>query len=214
MSAFLSPSRQITAMSSNTTLRRLWQQLGIATNWPVLAAVAVLVSIGIVSIWADSRNDPLRQNDHVKQLVFLGVGIVAMVSFQAISYLKIGRWAWGFYVLSLLLLLYTVMPGVPQRGFGSVPVRNGAHAWIDFKFMAFQPAEVTKISFVMVLARYLRFRSNYRTVGGLMPPFMLALVPLALIMKQPDLGTALVFIPVLFAMLFVAGAKKWHLAAI
>ena len=214
MSAFLSPSRQYTALSSNTTLRRLWQQLGIATNWPVLAAVAVLVTIGIVSIWADSRSDPLRQNDHLKQLVFLVIGITAMVAFQTISYLKIGRWAWPFYLLSLLLLLYTVLPGVPQRGFGSVPLRNGAHAWIDFRVMAFQPAEVTKISFVMVLARYLRFRSNYRTVAGLVPPFLLALTPLALILKQPDLGTALVFIPVLFAMLFIAGAKKRHLLAI
>src|SRR3954464_7582606 len=115
MSAFLSPSRQITALSSNTPWRRVWQQLGIATNWPILAAVAVLVSIGIVSIWADSRNDPLRQYDHVKQLVFLGVGIVAMIVFQTISYVKIGRWAWGFYLLSLLLLLYTVLPGMPQH---------------------------------------------------------------------------------------------------
>jgi len=113
-----------------------------------------------------------------------------MLVFQAISYVKIGRWAWGFYVLSLLLLLYTVLPGVPERGFGSVPERNGAHAWIDFKFMAFQPAEVTKISFVMVLARYLRFRENYRTLPGLMIPFALCVAPVILILKQPDLGTA------------------------
>jgi cell division protein FtsW (lipid II flippase) len=66
----------------------------------------------------------------------------------------------------------------------------------------------------MVMARYLRFRSNYRTITGLLPPFGLALFPLALILKQPDLGTALVFIPALFTMLFVAGAKLWHLAAI
>jgi cell division protein FtsW (lipid II flippase) len=80
--------------------------------------------------------------------------------------------------------------------------------------MAFQPAELTKIAFIMVLARYLRFRSNYRTVVGLLAPFGLALLPVALILKQPDLGTSLVFIPALFAMLFVAGAKIRHLAAV
>jgi cell division protein FtsW (lipid II flippase) len=80
--------------------------------------------------------------------------------------------------------------------------------------MALQPAELMKIGFVMVLARYLRFRSNYRTLKGLLGPFALALVPVALIMKQPDLGTALTFIPALFAMLYVAGAKLWHLAAV
>jgi rod shape determining protein RodA len=214
MSTFLSPSRQVTQLSSKTTGRRVLHQLGIATNWPCLAAVAVLVTMGLLSIWADSRHDPLRQNDPYRQLTFLAVGVTCMFGFQVINYQKIGRLAWAFYLGSLLLLLYTVMPGVPRTGFGSVPVRNGAHAWIDFKVMAFQPAEVTKIAFVMVLARYLRFRSNYRTIAGLVPPFLLALTPLALILKQPDLGTALVFIPVLFAMLFVAGAKVGHLLAI
>ena len=64
------------------------------------------------------------------------------------------------------------------------------------------------------MARYLRFRNNYRTLRGLLPPFGLALLPLVLILKQPDLGTALVFIPALFVMLFVAGAKLRHLAAV
>src|SRR5207253_1849215 len=65
-----------------------------------------------------------------------------------------------------------------------------------------------------VLARYLRFRSNYRTVGGLVQPFALAVCPVLLILKQPDLGTAMTFIPALFAMLFVAGARMWHLLAV
>jgi cell division protein FtsW (lipid II flippase) len=91
---------------------------------------------------------------------------------------------------------------------------NGAYAWIDFGVIRFQPSEVTKIAFVLVLARYLRFRSNYRTLSGLLPPFALALVPVAMILRQPDLGTALIFIPALFAMLFVAGAKMKHLLAI
>jgi rod shape determining protein RodA len=106
------------------------------------------------------------------------------------------------------------MPGVPRSGFGSVPVIKGAHPWIKFGQFSLQPAELTKIAFLMVLARYLRFRENYRTLKGLVPPFMLALCPIALILKQPDLGTALTFIPALFAMLFVAGARMWHLAAV
>jgi cell division protein FtsW (lipid II flippase) len=64
------------------------------------------------------------------------------------------------------------------------------------------------------MARYLRFRTNYRTLSGLFAPFMICLGPMALIMKQPDLGTALTFIPALFVMLFVAGAKLGHLMAV
>ena len=133
---------------------------------------------------------------------------------QAINYQKIGRWSWPFYIVSAVLVLYTILPGVPRSGFGSVPVINGAHPWIKFGQFSLQPSELMKVAFVMVLARYLRFRSNYRTLKGLMAPFGLALVPIALIMKQPDLGTALTFIPALFAMLFCAGAKRWHLLAV
>ncbi|HEV2296090.1 MAG TPA: FtsW/RodA/SpoVE family cell cycle protein [Tepidisphaeraceae bacterium] len=191
-------------------MNRLWQQLAIATNWPVLAAVAVLSTIGVVSVWADAPGDGQ------KQLVFLFVGLTCMLAFQAVNYQIIGRFAWVFYVLSLLLVMYTVL-GAAIGGKAPIPfVRNvnGAYAWIHFGGFSLQPAELMKISFIMVLARYLRFRSNYRTLLGLLPPFALAIVPLALILKQPDLGTAMTFVPVLFVMLFVAGAKLWHLAAV
>lgn len=186
----------------------LWQQLGIATNWPVLLAVAALCAIGAVSIWADAPTDGK------KQLMFIAVGTTCMIVFQAVNYQIIGRFAWAFYVLAMLLMLYTVLPGVPRAGFGSVPVINGAHPWIKFGAFSLQPSELAKIAFVMVLARYLRFRDSYRTLRGLLAPFMLALLPIAVIMKQPDLGTALTFIPALFAVMFVAGAKMWHLLAV
>jgi cell division protein FtsW (lipid II flippase) len=174
-------------------------------------AVAVLSSLGLISIWADTPTDGLRQ------AVFLGIALLCMTLFQAVDYRIIGKVAWGFYVLSLLLVLYTVVGGALEtHGLPLPGVRNtkGACNWIKFGGFSLQPAELAKIGFILVLARYLRFRNNYRTLKGLLPPFGLAMVPLVLILKQPDLGTALVFIPVLFAMLFVAGAKIRHLLAI
>jgi rod shape determining protein RodA len=187
-------------------MNKLWQQLAIATNWPVLAAVGVLTSLGCMSIWADSRADG------IKQVIFLGVGVLAMAAFQAFDYRLIGRFAWGFYLLSLALILYTVLGTQMSLPFAK-PIKGQCN-WINFGPMSLQPAELMKVAFVLVLARYLRFRSNYRTIFGLLAPFGLALFPLALILKQPDLGTALVFVPALFAMLFVAGAKMWHLLTI
>jgi cell division protein FtsW (lipid II flippase) len=116
----------------------------------------------------------------------------------------------------MLLVLYTVvgtkvhLPGVEKT--------KGACAWISIgsgrhKF-SLEPSELMKISFVMVLARYLRFRNNYRSMRGLLAPFGLALLPVILILKQPDLGVAALFIPTLLAMLFVAGAKIRHLLAV
>jgi cell division protein FtsW (lipid II flippase) len=75
-----------------------------------------------------------------------------------------------------------------------------------------QPSEFAKIGFVLALARYLMYRESYRHLLGLLAPLALALLPMLLILKEPDLGTSLVFLPVLFAMLFAAGAKRSHLA--
>src|SRR5690606_35843856 len=120
----------------------------------------------------------------------------------------LGRFAWVFYGISILLVLYTVV-GAAKGGKNPLPLIyqvKGAYNWINFGSFSLQPAELMKISFVLVMARYLRFRSNYRTIPGLIPPFIIAGIPLLLILKQPDFGTALVFIPCLFTMLYVAGA--------
>jgi cell division protein FtsW (lipid II flippase) len=195
-------------------LEKIWRQLAIATNWPVLLAVVVLSAIGWVTIRAHEIADPQSAGDANKQFMFVLVGIGLLLAMQAVNYLEIGRFAWLFYFASLALLVYTIAPGVPQSGLFSVPPIKGQRNWINLGSFKLQPAELMKVAFCMVLARYLRFRSNYRTLGGLLPPFALAVVPLLLILKQPDLGTALVFIPALFAMLFVAGARKLHLLAV
>ena len=187
-------------------MRKFWVQLAIATNWPVIAAVIVLSLTGVISIWGDNPADGK------KQLVFLFIGFGCMIGFQAINYQHLGRFAWGFYFLSILLVLYTVAGTVVRLP--GVHVINGACNWISFPGFSVQPSELVKLGFCCVMARYLRFRSNYRTFAGLMAPFALCFGPVALILKQPDLGTALTFIPALFVMLFVAGAKIGHLAAI
>ena len=199
------------ASSRSGALPRLWWKLAIATNWPVLVAVIVLASMGIVSIWADTR-DALHP-EWPKQIGFLAAAILCMTAFQAVNYQKIGRYGWPFYIASLLLIGYTVL-GNKIHGLPLVHPINGACNWITFGPISLQPAELMKIGFVLVMARYLRFRSSFRTVRGLIKPFALAAVPMGFILKQPDLGTALVFIPCLFGMLFLAGAKVRHLLII
>src|SRR3972149_7456625 len=86
-----------------------------------------------------------------------------------------------------------------------MPVKTGAPRWIPLGFADFQPSELMKLAYMMALAHYLMYRNNYRRLFGLVVPFVLTLVPVGLILKEPDLGTSLVFLPVLFAMLFAAG---------
>ena len=134
-------------------MKTLWRQLAIATNWPVLVAVAVLTTVGTLSIWADAHNNPsgTGADDFRKQLVFLAASIVCMGAFQAVNYQKIGRLAMPFYVMSLLLILYTVVGSKLSVPF--VRKINGAYAWINFGPASLQPAELMKIAFVMVLAQ-------------------------------------------------------------
>lgn len=187
-------------------MNRLWRQLGIRANWPILLAVGVLAAFGLLSIWAR------RPADAQKQAIFLVLGIAALSAFQAVDYRWLGRFAWAFYAAALALIGYTLLGSVVSVP--GVEARNGAYNWIDFGPASLQPAELMKIAFVMVLARYLRFRSNYRTLTGLIPPFLLAVTPVALILKQPDLGTALIFGPTLLIMLFAAGARLRHLLGV
>lgn len=198
-------------------VKKIWRQLAIATNWPVIVAVLVLSAMGIISISAVARVTPSAAHYGVKQCIFLGVALLCMATFQVVNYQTIGRIAWGFYVFSLMLIGYTVLGNIAQAHKHALPgvhTTKGVCAWINFGPVSLEPAELMKIAFVLVLARYLRFRSNYRTLRGLLPPFAMALVPLVLILKQPDLGMAMLFLPVLFSMLFVAGAKIRHLALI
>jgi cell division protein FtsW (lipid II flippase) len=78
----------------------------------------------------------------------------------------------------------------------------------------FQPSELAKIAYVLALASYLRYRSNYRRLTGLLLPLGLTFVPMGLILIEPDLGTAMLFLPTLFAMLIAAGAKLKNLALV
>lgn len=178
------------------------------TNWLILAGVSILVAIGVATIYA-------AQPEHgLKQLLFAALGLGVFLLLQLVHFQAVGRIAWGLHILALLALLYTILPFVPRSGFGSVPSVKGANNWIDFGLLRFQPTELVKITYVLTLARYLRFRESQRSYLGLIPPFLLTFGPLLMILKQPDLGTALAFIPVLFAMLFVAGARVMHLITI
>src|SRR5687767_10412589 len=120
-------------------MSRLWRQLAIATNWPVLLSVIVLAGIGIVSIAAHSAGDAKAGSDAQKQLMFAFLGVGLMFAMQVLNYQTIGRFAWGFYVLSFALLVYTVAPGVPQGGFLGVPEVKGQRNWINFGPLKLQP---------------------------------------------------------------------------
>ena len=208
----------------------------------LLGAAGLLVTIGIITIYAigqpkqECRNVGMGKyrdtNPHAsgltpqastnkyankwkKQLAFAAAGLVCLVLVNLFHYRRLGRISYLLYgiVLALLALLLVDKMGLMRLGF--VHDRLGMHRWIRIGFgFTIQPSEFCKIAYILALAWYLRFRSNFREFWGLIGPFALTLLAMVLILLEPDLGTTLLLMPVLFTMLFVAGARVKHLGII
>ena len=168
--------------------------------WGIVACSAALMALGLTAI---DRGDALSQAGTFlgRQALWGAVSLPAMLLMTLFPYRGLRHVAAPLFGLSLALLVAVYF----------FPPRSGAQRWIPLGFMYLQPSEVAKLAFIFALAHYLMFRSNFRSLAGLAPPFVLTVVPMGLILKEPDLGTSLVFVPILFAMLFAAGARARHL---
>lgn len=177
-------------------------------TWTLLLSTFLLITIGVGAISLTGGTDVEGLSSLAKKQVFLtGVGVAAGACLIVPHYRTLGALAWLAAAGALGLLVFLLIPFVPSS---IVRPINGARAWINLGSFGLQPAEFTKIAFVLLLARYLRYRKTYRRFTGLIAPAIITFVPFALISLQPDLGTALLFLPALVAMLLAAGAKLKH----
>jgi cell division protein FtsW (lipid II flippase) len=184
-------------------------------GWAILVAIVILVAMGTASIYVTDTHY-VRGNDGpanaAKQCARLLVSAVVGLLVLRIGYQRISRYAYGIFFVILVLLVPLVLSKLLHTTFGGLTApRNGAYRWLHLPGFPLQPSELMKVAYVLALAWYLRYRNNYRRLGGLMLPVALSIVPLTLILIEPDLGTALLMLPVLLAMLFMAGARVRHL---
>lgn len=185
-------------------------------GWVSVGASLLLSLLGVYAIDIGLNPDPdpgFMQLSPValKQLIFMVIGILACLVIMLPHYKLISAFAWFYLAICIVMLVFLLIPGIPAS---IVTPRNGARSWINLGITDFQPSEVTKIAFVLAVAQYLRFRTQHRRFFGLVVPGIIAAVPVGLITVQPDLGTASLFVPALFAMLIAAGAKLRHLTLI
>ncbi len=113
----------------------------------------------------------------------------------------------SYLVFGAVLLLLAAVPIVGVS-------RNFSQRWLEVGGFSLQPSELMKIAFVLALARLLRYRGDFSKLGNLIPAGLLMALPVGLIFRQPDLSTAILFVPTTLSMLFVAGARKKHIAMI
>jgi rod shape determining protein RodA len=168
------------------------------TDLRVLVPALLLTGAGLAAI-GSTRPDLLGT-----QLSGVVVGVAAALALVLLPYRTVIALAWPLWLLSVTLLLAVLIPGVGQEV-------NGARRWLRLGGMQIQPSELAKAAHVLLLARYVRFRQDYKTFRGLFVPFALTLVPALLVLREPDLGTALLLVPSLFAVLWAAGARTRHL---
>ena len=170
--------------------------------WSLPVIAALLVLLGWLGI---ARSEELAGGDGRfarQQAIWAILAATAMVLAAAPSYRLLCRWSYGLFAGAIAMLALVFF----------FPTVHGTHRWIRLAGVSLQPSEFAKVAFVLALARYLMYRDNFRRFRGLAMPLAIALVPLVLILREPDLGTALVFLPVLFIMLFAAGARNVDLA--
>jgi rod shape determining protein RodA len=192
----------------------------------LLAAVLILIGIGIATVYSAGNPAEHSPDSQVrdlstkweKQVLFAMVGLAGFLVINSVNYRRFGSVSyWIFAGVLVLLVILLFSKYVVVLPFAE-PI-HGTYRWISFSVAgrplpSIQPSELCKLAYILALAWYLRYRSNYRNFKALIGPFALALLPMVLILPEPDLGTVLLMMPILFTMLFIAGAKVKHLLII
>lgn len=179
-------------------------------DYGLLLSFVVLTVLGILTIFSAGTGGGVGgggENEYIKQIYWAVTGLVVFLLLLFINYQKLGEYAVFIYIACLLLLIFTLIIGKRVRG---------AKSWITlFGGLGFQPSEFVKIGVIIVLARYLdRIGEEIKTFRHVCISLFIVLVPMGLILLQPDFGTALVYIPIVLTMLFFSGMKYTHLIAI
>lgn len=181
------------------------QTLSVDRRLPWLLPALTLALIGI-GLSAMARGDELTGAGAfaVRQAVWSVLAMTGMLTATIVSYRRLRAWSYPLYAVCIVLLAAVFF----------FPAKNYSHRWIPLGVADFQPSELMKLAYILTLAKYLMHGRNYRRLGGLLPPFVLTTIPVVMILREPDLGTSLLFFPVLYAMLFAAGARLRHLVPI
>lgn len=179
-------------------------------DYVLISIILALLLIGIImvysasAIWASYKFDDSFYFAK-RQILFAGIGIMAMFIVANISYPTWRKYAKPILLCCFILLIVVLIPGIGL-------VRGGARSWIGIGAFSIQPAEFMKLGLIIFLATYLaeKQRLIQSLKQGFLPLLLLIFTAFGLIMLQPDLGTGMVVVLSCFIMLFVAGAKLNH----
>ena len=174
--------------------KRSWRDF----DW-ILAFLAIgIVAFGTIQI----RYAQPTETYWIKQLIGLGIGLVAMLAIAFTDYRRLLTWSPAFYVFGLVLLVIVLVPGIGLK-------INGQRAWIKVQGIGqFQPSEFVKVTTAMLLARYFgKNRGQNLTVKEMIVGGLILALPIGLIMLEPDVGSVLTYVPILAVVLFLSAIR-------
>ncbi|HEY1934845.1 MAG TPA: rod shape-determining protein RodA [Acetobacteraceae bacterium] len=191
--------------------RRLWREnsFGLATklwqvNWLYVLLLCALAGVGYVALYSAGGGLQPYAERHVLRF---SAGLMLMIGVALIDIRVIQRLSWVAYGVGLVLL-------VAVMRFGHVG--KGAQRWLDIAGLQVQPSELMKLVLILALASWFH-RASWERVGNplfLVPPVLAILVPVGLILKEPNLGTAMITLMLGAAVMFAAGVRWWKFAMV
>jgi rod shape determining protein RodA len=167
-------------------------------SWGLVLLVFIAAACGIAELYSAADGD--MQPWAATQLVRFGIALIPMIGAALLGIRHWFRAAYWMYAIALALVV-----AVDLRGF----VGMGARRWIDLGLIQLQPSSLMNIALVLALARYFHARSDddIACLRYLIPPALMILIPAALVLKQPDLGTAVMLVITGAALFFMAGVR-------
>jgi rod shape determining protein RodA len=183
-------------------------------DWLMMAALGGLMILGLFFVYsATMANESAAQaawynQAWFRQLVWYAIGLGAMAAICLVDYRLIARWSLVIYGVVILLLVAVLIPGIGAERFG-------ARRWIDLGPFSLQPSEFAKIGFILAMANFLsRPPHELKSMKVFWQALGMLGLPFVIILKEPDLGSALILLPVGLVMLFVAGVPPRYLATL
>ncbi|MGE5576950.1 MAG: rod shape-determining protein RodA [Syntrophothermus sp.] len=178
---------------------------------PLLGVVLGITTLGILAVYSATHSSMVENGGNPyyfakQQVVGALIGLIAIAIVINFDYRGLDKFTPYIYIGNLVLLGVTLVVG---------KVVSGAQSWLSLgPLSSFQPSEIAKIAIIVTLAKHLEAKRDLQKLTGLLSPFIHVGIPMALILLQPDLGTAMVFVGILFGMLLIGGARPKHLLGI
>ena len=173
----------------------------------LFAATILIFLIGIFAIYSSTQAKglPFNESYMLRQMNWFAIGMILFLISITISYQRFVDIAYMLYFINLVLLALVLVLG---------RTRLGAQRWFSIGSFAFQPSEFIKLSLILALASYAGAKKNAMAgFKSLLIPILLLSVPFVLVLIQPDLGSALLLVPIFFSMILIGGGRPKYVAA-